>query len=52
MHSNMKQIAILNGHARLIFACSTELLNFQNRLGPGPRDDITTLPLKGFQLLA
>ena len=35
IHSNMKQIAFLSGHTGPIFACSVELWNFQNRLGPG-----------------
>ena len=48
MLSNTKQADILNGHARPFFARSTELLNFQNRLGLGPRDDFTVLTLKGF----
>ena len=45
MHSNTKQIAVWNGYGRLIFARYTELWNFQNRLGPGPKNDITTLTL-------
>ena len=52
MHSATKQIAISNGHAWPIFACSMELWNFQSRLGPGLRDDIPALTLWGFQLLA
>ena len=43
MHSNIKQIAIKSGHSQPIFARSTELLNFQNRLRPGLRDDVTAL---------
>ena len=51
MHSNnMKQIGIQNGPAGPIFAHSMELWNFQSRLGPGPRDDVTALTLEGFQL--
>ena len=34
------------------FAHSAELWNFQNRLWPGPRDDVTVLTLSGFQLSA
>ena len=58
MHSDMKRIPIKNGHARLIYAHSAELLkfpeylsiplwrwNFQYKLGPGPRDNVTTLTL-------
>ena len=45
MHSNMKQIAML-GH---FSACSVELWNFQNRLGPGLRDDFSALTLWEFQ---
>ena len=45
MHSNKKQIAIESGHAQPIFACSVELWYFQNRLGRGPRDDVTALTL-------
>ena len=45
MQINMKQIAIQNGHARLIFASSMELWNFHDRLGPGPRDYVTALTL-------
>ena len=52
MHSNMKQIVIQSGHAWPIFVHSTELLNFQNRLGLGPRDNVTALTLLGFQLSA
>ena len=52
MHTNMKQIAIQNGHARPIFARSTKLCHFQKRLGPGPREYVTALTLSGFQLLA
>ena len=44
MHSTMEQIAIINGHVRPIFACSR---NFQNRLRPGLRDDVTTLTPQG-----
>ena len=40
MHITMEQIAIKNAYAR-----STELWNFQNRLGLGPRDDVTALTL-------
>ena len=43
MLNNVKQIAIENSYARPIFACSTELWNFQNRLEPGPRDDVAAL---------
>ena len=43
MHSTMMQIDIKNGHAQPIFAHSTE--TFHDRLGPGPRDDVTTLAL-------
>ena len=45
MHNNMKQIVIWNGHARPIFVHSTELWNFQNRLGPHQRDHVTALAL-------
>ena len=41
MHSNIQQIAIWNVYAQSIFVRSTELWNFQNRLGPGPTDDVT-----------
>ena len=43
MHSMMKQTDVLNGHAWPIFARSTELWNFQIKLGTGPRDDVTTV---------
>ena len=45
MLSNMKQIAMPNGHARPIFVRSAELWNFQNKLGPGPKDNISALAL-------
>ena len=45
MRSMMKQIRIKIGHARLIFTRSTELWNFQNRLGPVPTDDVNSLTL-------
>ena len=41
MHCTMKQMAVLKGHARPIFARSTEFWNIHDRLGPGLRDDIT-----------
>ena len=45
MYSNMKQIAIEIGHARPIFARSTEFLYFQNELGPCPREEFIVLTL-------
>ena len=36
MHSKMRQIAFKNVYTRLIFWRSTEIWNFQNRLGPDP----------------
>ena len=50
MHSNMKQSSLWNSYARPIFASSTDLWNFQNRWGAGPRDDVTALTLLEFQL--
>ena len=41
-HSNMKQIATYNGHARPIVARSTAIFRM---LGPDPRDDVTALTL-------
>ena len=41
MHSNMKQNAVQSGHAQPIFARSVEI--FDDRLGPGLRDDVTAL---------
>ena len=38
MHSNLNPIVIENGHARPFLMRSIELWNFQNRLGPGPRE--------------
>ena len=42
----------LNWPCSANFARSMEHWNFQNRLGPGPRDDVTALIFKGFQLSA
>ena len=43
MYKTMKQIVIKNGRAEQIFAYSTELWDFHDRLGLGLRDDVTAL---------
>ena len=46
MHSNMKQIVIQSFHARPKILCITwDFEIFHDRLGPGLRDDVTTLTL-------
>ena len=45
MYSNMKQIAVLNGHGWQILVHLTELWIFHNMLGPGLRNDIAALTL-------
>ena len=45
MHSNMKQIATLSGHARKIMRILWNCEIFHYRFGPGLRDDVAALIL-------